>query len=121
MTLFQRLVWEIRNRDDTATLARLALSTLDPNATGFEGLTEMQMMKTYFACRKLLGFTALTAVIDDLKVRQRHLIATQATKDNIEYGRGVLTGITLVAERLRVLSEKAGNKGEEEFDKFNPI
>ena len=121
MTFLQRLIWLVKNRDDTLLLARSALSTLDPEDEGFRGLTEIEMMKICLDARKLLGYQNLTAIIDDLKVSQRNLIASQATKDNLDFGRGVLVGINTVAERLRVLSERSRTKGEGEFNKFDAI
>ena len=116
MNLFQRLVWAIRNRDDTVTLARLALATLDPNATGFAGCTEGQWKRIYFDCRKLREFKTLTAVTDDLKVTQRDIIVKSADAESLAFSRGVLVGIDTVAKRFKVLAEKANGIRQEEFN-----
>jgi hypothetical protein len=106
---------------EMVALARLSLCSVDPYDDGFEGYTDLQMKKVESDCKKLLEYKTLMAVINDLKIKQRNLIAGQATKDNLDFARGVLNGLGLVSERLRILASKVETKGERDYDKFNPI
>lgn len=106
--------------EEQLLLARRSLCSLAPEDDGFAGYDEMQFRKVCVDAKRLLEFQTLTAVIDDLKARQRNLIALNATRENLGFAQGVLNGLNLVGERLRVLAEKAKVK-EEEFDKFGAI
>ena len=121
MTFLQRIIWLTKNRDDTITLARDSLCSVNPDNEGYAGLSDVQMMKIYLDCKKLLEYQTLTAVIDDLRVLQRNNIASAGTKENIDFARGLLSGIELVSKRLKILSERSVTKKDSDFDRFAGI
>jgi hypothetical protein len=102
-------------------LAARSLCSLDPKDEGMDAMTDIEVKKVELDCRRILEFKVLNTVIDDLKVRQRNLIAGQATKENLDFARGVLNGINLVKERLRILAERSKERGNGDFNRFEAI
>jgi hypothetical protein len=97
-------------------LARRAMSCVDPLSRGLSALSDAEWRKVFIDCKKLLEFQTLTSVLNDLKCQQRDLIAKNATKETIDFARGVLVGIDTVESRLKFLASKASSKGGEKFD-----